>query len=65
MSSKVTMNFNAGCGQINNTSQKQPIRINNGIKQTVIITVDPRTNEFIITTEGNPCLVFKDRFIFN
>lgn len=59
MNSKVTMNFNVGCEQINNTSQEQPIKINNGIQQTVIITVDPKTNEFIITTEGNPCLVFK------
>jgi hypothetical protein len=65
MSSKVTRNFNVGCEQINNTSQEQPIKINNGIQQTVIITVDPKTNEFIITTEGNPCLVFLDRFIFN
>jgi hypothetical protein len=50
MNSKVTMNFNVGCEQINNTSQEQPIKINNGIQQTVIITVDPKTNEFIITT---------------
>jgi hypothetical protein len=60
MSSKFNINFNAGCGQVNNTLQEQPIRINNNVGQTVIVTVDPITNEFIITTEGNPSLVFKD-----
>ena len=59
MSSKVTMNFNAGCGQIN-SAEGQPLRISNNLNQVVIVTIDPNTNEFIITTENNPSLIFKD-----
>lgn len=53
----VTMNFNHG--------EPQPFRINNSLEQSIIVTVDPKTNEFIITTEGNPSILFKDKFKIN
>lgn len=43
-----------------NNQEGKPLRINNSLNQTVIVTVDPKTNEFIITTENNPSIVFRD-----
>ncbi len=56
----IIMNFNAGCDTIDTSQKEQPITINNKIGQSVIVTVNPKTNEFIITTKGNPSISFKD-----